>query len=127
MESRMKEISTQKGKFLFVEVPEDAERFSFGYDTPNWLYYYRKGAANSFDHRHIELSAGQYTFLCVSKGISEEDAGKIVDKGITDLWMDYTNTDTDWDIYTKTPTESFSSLLKANGLDKDKNYAILLT
>lgn len=121
----MKEIKTDKGNFLFIEVPDDAKGFSFGANS-TWIYYYKKNYHNSFDHRHIEVKF-QTEIISTTKDILEKQAESIVDNELSIGELYYK----DYDKIQKSGTyftakESLQSLIQANGLDINKNYLILL-
>lgn len=122
----MTTIKTGKGEFLMVEVPEDAYDIFIGYFSGG-LCYRREYKP---EQNIIKLPPGQYTFLCTSKNISEEDAGKIVEKVVVKpkfvgdksktFFYDYVNK---FYIY-EFASQSFTSLLKHYQLSAP-NYAIL--
>lgn len=131
-------ITTGKGEFLFVELPEDAEKVNIfdKADRNSWTDTHELGSPHLQYFRHgywqfpITLPYSKYTYLCTSKGIGEEDAGKIVEKdyfdGIGYQYPRY-SIKRKWSFGMRfdKATESFENLLKANQLDENKTFAIL--
>lgn len=73
---------------VLIEVPEGANRFSFGFSIPSWVYYYLKDNANSWDHRHTELPPGQYEIVGLAKDLMGSDWLKIITPSIFDTAID---------------------------------------
>ena len=106
-----------------VEVPKGAERFCFGYDNPNWIYYYLKNSANSFDHRHIELPSGSYSIIGKGDELDSDKWESIVDyKKHEDqrFYPDYTSALEFFD----NPIQSGHSLLKSKNLKPEPTLII---
>lgn len=121
-------VKTGRGEFLFVEVPQ---KFISPVIIGNSLRW--KDKANTFFWDQVILTPGNFTLLCTSKGISEEDYKKI---GDTDCKLRgkyfyliygkvYDPPDHARIISTQDWQKAFSSLLKFNNLDENKCYAVL--
>lgn len=128
-----KEVKTGKGSFLFVEVPDGVIDVSIstgssGGDGSTGYFICFKRQNWSKEYKQLP---GQYTYLCLSKGIHNAEIMQIVDWKFDDyddiyFKIYYGNLDDDQDEWSGNQEESFSSLLKANQLDENKVYAILL-
>lgn len=130
----MKKITTSEGEWLFVEVPDQSRDFKVFNDENPYLSFFE-----GMETPRIYLSEGQYAFIAITKTITEDQAKEVVcefekislnDKPFVKfnqpmyenyMW-DKVNV-SDW-MY-KSAIQSLTSLLKANGLDLEKNYAIL--
>jgi hypothetical protein len=136
----MKEIMTQKGTFLFLEVPDDVlyfrwfivynvkkESFSVEFQTDN-------------DAIYISLNTNKDCYIIsTTKDVTEEQAQSIVDskeyesydfdgRAYDVLYKNYNESEDSFvlncDQY-YTAKESLQSLIQANDLDIDKNYLII--
>ena len=96
----MKEIVTNKGTFLFIEIPQ--------FELPNTL-----------------TSKGE--IISTTKDITEEQADFIVDKVMNNQHYQNYNWKVFCDRWLKTAKESLKSLMKKNELDVEKNYLIIKT
>lgn len=111
----MTPITTTKAKLLFVEVPDDAKDICT--NVYNNLVYWDKGKVHAID---IPPSS---TFLFATKQGGEEDwKGVVDDPNILLEYPDYTRSGL---CLLCTATESGLSLQKANGMDVNKNYAVI--
>lgn len=120
----MKYIKTNRVTILLIKVPDDAERFSFGFNDDTRLYYYLKSSHNSFDHRHIKLPSGQYQILGKSTELSEEQKEEICEQVSSFgkmYWKNYLLPMSFTDGFTV--QESYLSLLEANGIIDRNNSA----
>lgn len=123
----MTPITTTKAKLLFVEVEDDvAELYMMKY-IANVVFFKIKSGA---DHGTILLPSGsKYSILFTTKQATEEDWKGVVDEQF-DTYLDY-EADEDEDIGNvanfsfATATSSGLSLQKANGMDVNKNYAVI--
>lgn len=111
-------VSTGKGTFVFAVVQDDWSDFELNEADSNVLMFCTPEAIS-----HLVLPPGSYTFIGTTKDISEEQAGEIVSNifGEKNRWKDYVSLM----IPCKTATESLRSLLIANNLSPELNYAIL--
>jgi hypothetical protein len=128
----MKEITTNKGTFLFVEVPDDACDFNVIMEILH-IKIQKKGYSET---KYIELSDKRILDFCkiisTTKDITEEQAENIVD--FSDypnrrVYQDYETKNEDWldlGYFVETTKESLQSLIQTNSLDINKNYLILL-
>lgn len=121
----MKTITTDKMTIGLVEVPDGANRFKvFNDDNPYISFFLEMRTPRLYLH------PGSYIFLSTTKDLTEEVAKKFLSYTIESEKMHYRDY--------KHPAflerqlywfdnwqESFSSLLKVNGLNPSKNYAIL--
>lgn len=118
-------LTTTKAKLLFVEVPGLARDFKIFDDELPYISYFIR-----HETRRIYLPFGStYTFLFTTKQATEEDWKPLVDeKNIVcpeygskrKLWVDYVSGKT-----CGSAASSGLSLQKANGMDVNKNYAVI--
>ena len=119
-------VTTGKGSWLFVEVPDDALEIEY------WDYDVRRPyidfeSPKNF-YRSIQLPyihPGSYKFLATTKGISKEDAAKIVDRVLDvaiRLFVNYNKGE--HGVFDYAP-HSLQSLLRSHELNPELNYAIL--
>lgn len=114
-------ITTSKGKFLAVKVPE-------------WSYSVRIiGLAIFFENKHknrvhVEpLPPGSYTLLFCTKEVTEQQAGEVVPimrNNSGNSHYDYFFRK-EW-LFNLTRLESLRTLLLAHGLNPEDNWAVLL-
>lgn len=134
----MKQITTAKGTYLFVEVPNDAYDFSLTkYKTHCVINYFDKlkdGTKYSCSDNigGLNKTLLDYQIISTTNQITEEQAESIVEKHPNIYYRDYDVAVNDiyingWTANWKlvTAKESLQSLIKANGLDETKNYIIL--
>lgn len=128
----MTPITTTKAKLLFVEVPGNST--SLFVDNDGDLIYWFPVSENNFDVAWIELPSGStYTFLFTTKQATEEDWKGVVDGGWYSIngaksigYVDYSRREGSLaDLLCDTATESGLSLQQANGMDVNKNYAVI--
>ena len=134
----MKTIKTQKGEFLFVEVPDYAYDFveitnqsEIPYKTA--IQYYTKCLVTGYPQGESVTIGLKFEIISTTKDITEEQAGSVVDKYNNSSYRDYSidKIGAYWmpDIETNdiflTAKESLQSLIQANGLGVRKNYLIL--
>ena len=113
----MKKVKTDKGTFIFVEVPDTLS-----------LDEYLNLHKTIFKIEHFEV-------ISTTKNITEDQAATIVKKGGLRTFKDYTYVDQDLDevglfnallqFKIKTAKESLDTLLLSESLDLNKNYLIL--
>lgn len=128
----MKEIITNKGTFLFVEVPDNFIPQRYGaLDARNnciWgknnnitctIPISEKDFSIPYDNMGIKPN-----IISTTKDITEEEAKNIVEKPEYGWYLTYTKGNKD-SYHCQTAKESLESLLKANGIDITKNYLIL--
>lgn len=128
----MKEITTNKGTFLFVEVPDDAYDFRLGEIRAGSFVEYKTYDKFPTKKIIINLKKVKVKIISTTKDITEEQAENIVD--FSDypnrrVYQDYETKNEDWldlGYFVETTKESLQSLIQANGLDVNKNYLILL-
>lgn len=143
MENKL--LKTGKGSFLFVEVPDYAAApWLINQGTEHFgINWYNEGKSfgeegNTYSEGKKINAPGQYTFLCTSKNIDDAFLNKIVDEVVNgkfevrykDYWKDEP-VKYKWQKELKempftSSLASFESLLKANQLSEEKNFAILL-
>jgi hypothetical protein len=106
--------------FVGVKVPEGANGFQIS-DHVDLVFYEGKPSFKSIID--IQLPPGDYSFLFVTNGITEEQARKIVD--YDDEWNCYTDytVPVTSKVCCDTALESFQSLMKSNSMEG--NWAIL--
>jgi hypothetical protein len=112
----MKEITTTKGTFIFIEVEKDARNFQ--YDS--WFTRYINYSKGS-----IKLDVNT-KIISTTKDITEEKAKSIVENKSHrhSDYGDFKNyIDNGWTI--NTAKESLQSLMEANELNLENNYLIL--
>jgi len=120
----MKEIKLQDNTYLFVEVPDDSERFykkQIPFVSSGIGYYDSKGY-----QKYIPLTTiNNWNIISTTKDITEEQAGSIVEYHATNQGQGYY----DYILNNKNAfgkaKESLQSLIQANGLDVNKNFLIL--
>lgn len=71
----------------------------------------------------ICLPPGAYRFLFATKAATEEEARKVVRE--LPVGARYENYSGDYPVWYHTAKESLTSLLRAKGLDENKNYALI--
>lgn len=140
-----KEIKIKDKTYFFVEVPFDAydfsihisvnkhptnDRLEFKIPAPQhqtiWGWY----------DKTIKLKSGKHQIISTTKDITESEAKKIVESHIYPkniiTYRDYIFLHSSSDYENEllfdymTAKESLKSLIRANGLDVEKNYLILL-
>lgn len=123
----MKEITTAKGTYLFVEVPNDAKNPII---KNNLLWV--ESADEWVSKAPIDKVSIAVTIISTTNEITEEQLKSIVEKHPNLYYRDYDVAVDDiyingWTANWKlvTAKESLQSLIKANGLDETKNYIIL--
>ena len=118
----MKEIATNKGTFLFIEVPDDAEnlRCHTNFNQVSYLI--------DFKAFEVKLPKGKWARISTTKDITEEQAESIVEEYCDDepipSMMGFRNYEI-YPAFSLTAKESLQSLIQANGLHVNKNYLIL--
>lgn len=81
MDNKVTQVEINGNTILVVDdLPENAHSFAFGFDSPNWLYFYHKDYHNSFDHRHIVLPPGQYELLGRAGELNPLQIGTLLNK-----------------------------------------------
>lgn len=115
----MKKITTSKGTFIFVEVPDDAREFGFrsghfSYQLPDMEF-----EAKLMPEVRLK-NKGKLTFICTTSNATEEQAVMVVDK-YASFYTSYTEKNL---LYKKAKT-ALRSLIKSIRLDHTNNYAIL--
>lgn len=125
----MKQITTTKGTFLFVQVPDGAYEFSTEIDfMEDWyqIIYHRdiddeeSGFYGECYQDNIELPQGNWQFINTCKDISEEQAKEVVDESIhTGLFGHYVKGIPLNTYCYKTASEAFQSLLQANEIPEN--------
>lgn len=120
----MREITTSKGTFLFVVVPDDAE------NVKCHTYFNILSYLNKFKAFEIELPLGEWVKMFTTKDISNEQAENIVlctNEESYKFFGDgqFKNYNSEHTSYFKTAKESLQSLMKAYGLDITQNHQIL--
>ena len=113
----MKKVKTDKGTFIFVEVPGTLS-----------LDEYLNLHTTIFKLEHFEV-------ISTTKDITEDQAATIVKKGGLKTFKDYTYVDQDLDevglfnallqFKIKTAKESLDTLMLSESLDLNKNYLII--
>lgn len=136
----MKQITTAKGTYLFVEVPNNAYDFSLTkYKTHCVINYFDKlkdGTKYSCSDNigGLNKTLLDYQIISTTNQITEEQAEIICPSiqgyGYRNFTQsDYNGGSSPFDVWIpyscKTVKESLQSLIKANGLDEAKNYIIL--
>jgi hypothetical protein len=106
-------------RLLCIDVPEGAERFSFGFEDHQTLYWYPSNAYNSFDSRSKPLPPGNWELLGRRDEIKEDEWSDIVHSDVnysngtpTIVFKDYR-----WPLEVNrllTATESARSLIAGN-------------
>lgn len=133
----MKEITTAKGTYLFVEVPNNAYDFSLTkYKTHCVINYFDKlkdGTKYSCSDNigGLNKTLLDYQIISTTNQITEEQAESMVDRTFDNKYYQYLANGMMRVASMKhaypyeTAKESLQSLIKANGLDETKNYIIL--
>jgi hypothetical protein len=102
--------------FFAIEVPEDAELIAvYAEEGVSELTYWHNDGK---DWCEKPLPAGNWTFICTSKGITEEQAAEVVQSAPNapmHIYKDYQQ----WNEYYRTALESFRSLLRSLSLTGD--------
>jgi hypothetical protein len=113
----MKDITTSKGTFLFVEVPDGSMYHSVRYFlTGSVLEFLSNNQA-----MQIPIPTGvEFEFICTTKNATEEQAAMVVDT-YAFFYTSYTEKNL---LYKKAKT-ALKSLIKANNLDHTNNHAII--
>ncbi len=104
-----------------VELPEGATdvRISDNSNNPGILYAEKISGLI----RYVPLKDNNYTFHFTTNTATEQDLTRVVpEMSVGNRWPNYCG---DYPIWFHTRKESFHSLLAANGLPVEKNYAIL--
>lgn len=126
----MTTITTSKGKFLFVEVPEAASKFKIS-GTGHLCHKYEH--SNAWKVTLTDTVPESCQFICTTQTITEEQAKEMVDS--VTMWMEddpdvetecysvYGSSQNELQAYEKA-IDSFLSLLRAHNLTAP-NYAIL--
>lgn len=121
-----------KEQYYAVEVPEDATDFTVDMEDDESVLYYFEG--DNVDSTVLLLPEGNWQFLFTTKGMTEDQASSVVAHCKGYGYRNYECADYDggsspfdvWAAYhLKTGIESLHSLLRSQGLDTEKNYAIL--
>lgn len=123
-------LTTTKAKLLFVEVPDDATNIVVHNNLPMIVFESEICNPEKLGGDIIRLPSGStYTFLFTTKQGREEDWKGVVEYEINPMddfiegYLDYERGEP-W--YTKdTATESGLSLQKENGMDVNKNWAVI--
>jgi len=121
-------------KAIAVLVPMDACDFGIVhiYAGEDILYWYKEGCPHDKHYGGINIASPNYTFICTSNGCTEEEAGKIVEKVFHEtarlmLFRNYSWTNYHQVIFMfRDAFESLRSLLIANGLNPEENFALLI-
>jgi hypothetical protein len=116
------EIKTGKARMLLVEVPEGADRFTIhGLFKHNNFMYYKK------DGECVNRKFGfEVDFLATTKTLSENQAKEVIPIHSPTIFMSAYEDYSDYWPWFYTALESFTSLLQSHGIDRNKNYAILI-
>lgn len=127
----MKEITTSKGTFLFIEVPDDAldDRWFVVYNVEKDSFCVEFQTYG--DNIYVDLNTNKDCYvISTTKDISEEQCTEVVDSRWEGIGLVYyknylTNyrDSRQWTI--KTAKESLQSLILANDLSLETNYLIL--
>lgn len=114
----MKQITINKGTFMFVEIPENSTKYKIS--STNYLCFKIKNRWIPDVPRLLD----NFQIISSTKDISEEQAEDIVEFVDRVYGRSYTAR-VKYDFYHGTAIEALQSLIKANELDINKNYLIL--
>lgn len=130
--SNMKQITTAKGTYLFVEIPNtliDDRYFTLWSDTENsFIIEFQCQIGDLYFSLETENNC---QIISTTNQITEEQAESIVDTPFNNKYYQYLANGMMRVASMKhaypyeTAKESLQSLIKANGLDETKNYLIL--
>jgi len=105
----MTPFSTVNGDFIAVEVPEGAHHFETDIisQVSNLNYFFNEYERDDSGIDYIKLPKADYTFICTSDTITEQQAAEIVEATLAGRkWKDYNG-----NVLHKTALDSFRSLL----------------
>jgi hypothetical protein len=133
----MKQITTSKGTFLFVEVPDDIMFQSINFRTKGFMHFKTYSCTSTWSHN--TLPDGNYQIICTTKNATDESAdmfgicaitkdgtlykyGLVANDGLPAAqgekgWC--------WSDFEPTLQLAINKLLKQNKLSTKNNYAII--
>lgn len=126
----MKEITTNNGTFLFIEISDDAYDIHVNYipsiGKPNCDIRYKRNVTKDTTVYLSPFFNFNVKIISTTKDITEKQTESIVEFVCGVNGIGYR----DYEIITmvnhkKTAKESLQSLIQANGLDINKNYLII--
>jgi hypothetical protein len=133
----MKEITTSKGTFLFVEVPDDAANISMSsIGNLHYDHSFEGGVLNMHQMHIVDLFDTSLKFICTTKNATEEQAEMVVDSvfDYCELSVNVSgdgfdcvgcNADGLGDCAAKMTHPPLACLVKWEGLNTKNNYAII--
>jgi len=108
------QFETSKVFGVFVKLPDGAKAWK------NERYYIMRLP------KAINLPNENYKILGFVSELTDEQKEGVVDKGVTGLFQNYSETNSEWTVYNfKTASDSFASLLTSLGIDENDNYILL--
>ena len=119
----MTPIKTSKGEFLAVKVPDDINDCAVSDTYKDGRLFLNGQNTRTYEmafHIAVLPPGSSYTFLFCTKEVTEQQAGEVVEIGISG-GMDYTGSL----LFTDTNTQSLRTLLLAHGLNPEDNHAFL--
>lgn len=128
----MKEITTSKGTFIFVEVPEDSDEYQIIESQNNTRFFWNDGECrNDYDLGEDIPHGNKYEFICTTKNATEEHAAMVVDTHLSMIsngiaYKNYSPFDAyEGYIGYDNPLHSLQSLLSVRFFNPNNNYAII--
>lgn len=120
----MKEITTSKGTFLFVEVPDDIMFQSINFRTKGFMHFKTYSCTSTWSHN--ALPDGKYQLICTTKNATEEHAAMVVEEvGYINGNIGYKSYHREIEAICHSALFSLLSLIDGAGLNIDSNYAII--